>query len=56
MGLSDWRRDYRQWARHLDFDAQSNRLHHAGVRSGIDLWIGWVGVPAADDATVRAAV
>ena len=48
--------DYRAWAARLGVEAQANRLHRVGVRFGAEFWIGWVGVPAADDATVRASV
>jgi len=48
--------DYRVWAKQLGVDAAANRVHRVGTRSGVDFWIGWVGVPPADDATVRAAV
>lgn len=48
--------DYRHWAQFLGVRAEADRMHYVGVRSGIELWIGWVGVPPADDATVRAAL
>lgn len=48
--------DYRRWAHHLGVDAASNSVQRVGMRFGVDFWIGWVGVPPADDQTVRAAV
>ncbi|WP_291157193.1 DUF6946 family protein [Gemmatimonas sp. UBA7669] len=48
--------DYQRWARYLGVEADANRVHHVGLRFGIDFWIGWVGVAPADDQTVRAAV
>lgn len=48
--------DYRQWAQRFGLRAEADRVQYVGVRSGIEFWIGWVNVPPADDATVRAAV
>lgn len=48
--------DYRRWAQFFGVRAEPDQVQYVGVRSGIEFWIGWVGVPPADDATVRAAV
>jgi hypothetical protein len=47
---------FQHWARLLGADADVNRLHLVGNRAGIQLWIAWLGVPPASDATLRGAV
>jgi hypothetical protein len=48
--------DYERWAKLLGVMACAGVLHQAGQFGGISLWIAWVSMPTASDATVRAAV
>lgn len=48
--------DYRTFARQLGVEAAADRLATAGERNGIQLWIGWVNSPIANDDMVRSAL
>ena len=37
-----WFPEYRDFAAKLGVDAELNRIHYAGKRSGVDLYLGWV--------------
>ena len=37
-----WFPEYRDFATKLGVDAELNRIHYAGKRSGVDLYLGWV--------------
>jgi len=47
---------FQHWARLLGVDASADRLHRVGVRAGVTLWIAWLAVSPASDATLRDAV
>jgi hypothetical protein len=47
---------FQHWAHLLGVEASAERLQRVGVRAGLTLWIGWLGVSPASDATLRDAV
>ena len=48
--------DYKAWAKLLGIVADDGALYQAGQYNGVSLWIARVSAPAAEHATVRAAV
>lgn len=48
--------DYQHWASCLGVAIRGPGLARLGTRAEVDVWIGWLDVPPASDATVRAAV
>jgi hypothetical protein len=48
--------DFQRWAHCLGARITGPGLLQVGPRAGVDLWIGWLDVPTASDAAVRAAV
>jgi hypothetical protein len=48
--------DYACFAEQLGIQGRENALVSAGVRDGVELWIGWLSAQTADEKTVRAAV
>ena len=53
---SDSFQAFQHWARLLGVDASVDRLHLVGARGAVNLWIAWLAVTPASDATLRGAV